>query len=283
MDTTTTADDARHAYAFPESTGVTAPDAPLGGAALNPEPAADEVLREQFASVGLALRREGYVVAGMMAVFTTIVLLTQAQSGAAEIPLDPKMGFAAAMMALLLPMAVWKGEGPEQRGYHHSMPVDHAQHAMMRTGAGLAWAMAGVVAFFGWIGLLTVITGGDVQTAEPWQWAAPFAGASVLYLLGSAATLVTSHPWRWLGGSVVGFFFLSIFRFVDSLRPLVEAIDAIWWGRYGLITLLTGEVRNYGQIPWMVPDLGAWLTSVGLWLVVASGAFFLAANHQPER
>jgi len=286
MDSTTTADDGRHAYAFPETTGVTAPEAaPTGGAALNPEPAVDEVLREQFASVGLALRREGAVAAAAMAVFTTIVLLTQAQEGAAaEIPLDPKMGIAAVMMALLLPMAVWKGEGPEQRGYHHSMPVDQAGHAMMRTGAGLAWTLAGVAAFFAWIGLLSVTTGGDVVSAAPWQWVAPFAGATVFYLIGSALTLVTSHPWRWLGGSAIAFVFLNVFRAVDSTRPLVEAIDSLLTGRYGLFTLLTGLVRGGGAAieSWMVPDFGAWLTSVGIWLVAAVGAFVWAAHRQPE-
>jgi hypothetical protein len=282
MDTTTTADDTRHGYAFPETAAVAAPEgAPLGGAALNPEPAVDEVLREQFAAVGLALRREGFVVAGTMAVFTAVVLAMQTQEGLARIPLDPGMGVATAMMALLLPMAVWKGEGPEQRGYHHSMPVDHGQHAMMRTGAGLAWALAGVVAFFAWIGLLTVTTGGNVASAEPWQWAAPFVGATVLYLLGSALTLVTSHPWRWLGGGVVAFFFLGAFRAVEALRPLVDAIGSILSGRYGLFTLLTGTVENVmGR---MVPDAGAWLASAGIWIIVAVGAFVAAAHRQPEQ
>lgn len=284
MDHATTADDARHAYAFPETTAVTAPEAPLGGAAMNPEPAPDEVMREQFASVGLALRREGMVVTVTMALFTAIALFNQAQDGAAEIPLDPKMGVAAALMALLIPMAVWKGEGPEQRGYHHSMPVDQGDHAVMRTGAGLAWTLAGVAAFFAWIGLLSVATGGSIDAAEPWQWAAPFVGATVLYLFGSALTLVTSHPWRWIGGSVVAFIFLTAFRAVDALRPLVDAIDSLLTGRYGLFTLLTGLVRGspYGSYL-MIPDLGVWLTSAAVWLVAAVGAFLLAAYRQPER
>lgn len=283
MDTTTTADDTRHAYAFPEATGLAAPEPEpaLGSAALNPEPAVDEVLREQFAAVGLALRREGFVVAGTMAVFTAVVLAMQTQEGLARIPLDPGMGVATAMMALLLPMAVWKGEGPEQRGYHHSMPVDHGQHAMMRTGAGLAWALAGVTAFFAWIGLLSVATGGGVASVEPWQWAAPFVGATVLYLLGSALTLVTSHPWRWLGGGLVAFFFLGAFRAVEALQPLVDAIGSILSGRYGLFTLLTGTVENVmGR---MVPDVGAWLASAGIWLVAAIVALVWAANRQPEQ
>ena len=31
-----------------------------------------------------------------------------------------------------------------------------------------------------------------------------------MYLLGSALTLVTSHPWRWLGGGAVGFVFVNV-------------------------------------------------------------------------
>lgn len=285
MDRTTTADAATHDFVFPETTALTAPE-PRLESALNPEPGWGDVVREQLAATGLALRREGLVVAVAMTVFTLVVLLTQAQDGPAEIPFGPKMGIAAAMMALLIPLAVWKGEGPEQRGYHHAMPVGQGEHAVMRGAAGLAWTLAGVAAFFGWMGMLSVVTGGSVEAVEPWQWLAPFAGATVMYLLGSAVTLRTSHPWRWLGGSAVGFFFLNAFWGVDALRPLVDTIRSLLTGRYGIFTLLTGLVQNLNRGDtgsWMVPDLGAWLTSVGIWIAVGVGAFLWAAYRQPEK
>jgi len=167
------------------------------------------------------------------------------------------------------------------------MPVDQGAHASARTAAGLAWTLAGMAAFFGWMGLLSAATGGHVDAAEPWQWAAPFAGAAVLYLLGSAVTLVTSHPWRWFGGGLVGYLFLNTgFRAIDATRPLVDGVNAILSGEYGLTTVLTGLVRN-GHFrhlgPAMVADAGAWLIATFLWLAMAISVFLWAAYRQPER
>jgi hypothetical protein len=280
---TTAADAASAPFALAENVGLAAP-APLEGAALNPLPGWLDVLREQFASVGLALRREGTVVGVCAALFTALITWTQLQHGALEVPLTPTAGIAAAMMALLLPMAVWKGEDPAHRGYHHAMPVGQGAHAVARGAAGLAWTLAGVAAFFGWIGLLTLITGGHVETVEAWQWAAPFAGAAVTYLLGSALTLVTSHPWRWLGFGFVGYFFLGAFRAVDAAVPLVDMVNDLIAGQYGLSTVITGLVRNNGYMGHpLFPHAGVWMTATWMWLAAALSLFLWAAYRQPER
>lgn len=265
--------------------GANAFDPPLGAAlvaepaqgvppALNPVPAWTGVLREQLGAVRLALRYEARVAAAIMALLSALLLLTD-DGG---IWLDPQMGVPVALIALLIPMAVWKGEGPGERGYHRSMPVEPTAHAVIRTGAGLAWSLAAMTASFAWLGLLTVVTGGHVDPVELWRWAAPFAGATVLYLLGSALTLVTSHPWRWLGGSVVGFLFLDSFRDVNVLRPLGNFVDELLAGRYGIYTLVNGGHNRYHTL--FDPDV--WLASVAIWLPVAVGAFLVAAYHQPE-
>src|SRR5215217_7768900 len=122
---TTTADAASSTFALPEAMGLTAPPPPLEGAALNPVPGWMDVLHEQFAAVGLALRREGTILGGFAALFTVFIVWAQVQGGFPGVPLAPEAGIAAAVMALLIPMAVWKGEDPSRRGYHHAMPVDH--------------------------------------------------------------------------------------------------------------------------------------------------------------
>jgi len=286
MNTTTADAAAASTFALPENVGLTGP--PLEGAALNPVPGWTEVLREQLASVGLALRREATVVAGLATLFTGFVVLMQVQTGDAQITLSPLQGIAAVVAALLVPMAVWKGEDPARRGYHHAMPVDQGAHAVARGAAGLAWTMAAVAAFFGWMGLMSAFTGGSVETAEPWQWMAPFAGAAVAYLLGSAVTLVTSHPWRWFGGGLIGYLFLNTgFRAIDATRPLVDAVNAILTGKYGLTTVITGLVRNDNFLqnlgPVMIADAGAWLTAIFLWLAAGISLFLWAAYRQPER
>ncbi|HKP74671.1 MAG TPA: hypothetical protein VJT67_03975 [Longimicrobiaceae bacterium] len=287
---TTTADPlATEALELPQNLGLTiqprAPDDDAGDAepAMNPAPEFFDVLREQFSAVGLALRREGLVTGLCMLFFSAVLLLRQFGGGPTQLPFTFKEGVATAMMALLIPMAVWKGEEPARRGYHQSMPVDHGDHAIARGAAGLGWTLAAVGAFFGWMGLLTLATGGSVEAGEPWQWLAPVIGATVTYLLGSALTLVSARPWRWLGGGAVAYLFLGMFRRSDGLTPLVDLVDAVFTGRFGLRTLLTGLVRNPADTyPWMVPDLGAWITTVWIWVVMAVAAFLVAAHRQPE-
>ncbi|HEV7588018.1 MAG TPA: hypothetical protein VGO40_07780 [Longimicrobium sp.] len=281
----TTADPIASTFALPENVGLTAPAPPLEGAAMNPVPGWMDVLREQLASAGLALKREGTIVGGFAVLFTAFIAWTQVQHGFAEIPFSPKEGIAAAMMALLIPMAVWKGEDPARRGYHHAMPVSHGAHASARVAAGLAWTLAGVTAFFGWMGILSLSTGGSVDAAaEPWQWLAPFAGATVMYLLGSALTLATSRPWRWLGGGMVGYLFLGALRGLDATEPITAGINALLQGHLGLTTVLTGLVWEVTPMKhaWL-PDAGAWLTATFIWLAVAVSLFFWAAYRQPEQ
>lgn len=280
---TTTATAAAHGHAIPGTVSLTATELPAEPAP-NFEPALGEVLREQFAAVGLALRNEARVVAVIMALITAFWVLGD---GPGTFWIDPEIGIPAALLALLVPMAVWKGEGPGQRGYHHAMPVDPGLHAAIRGSAGLAWSLAAMAAYFVWMVLVSVVTGGRVEAIEPWQWAAPFAGATVLYLLGSALTLVSSHPWRWLGGSFVGFLFLDGFRDVDALRPLVALVNTVLKGRYGISTLLTGMApESIGFVSHYHgsrdADMGAWLASVGIWLALGVGAFAVAAYRQPE-
>jgi hypothetical protein len=279
---TTTADAATSTFTLPENVGLaTVPPPPLEGRAMNPVPGWMEVLREQFSSVGLALKREAMVVAGFLGLFTAFVVLQPRVGG---LPLTPAAGIATALLALLVPMVIWKEEDPARRGYHHAMPVEHGPHALARGAAGLAWTMAGVAAFFAWVGLVSGITGGHVVDVQAWQWLAPFAGAAVLYLLGSALTLVTSRPWKWLGLGAVGYFFLNAFRW--SARPLVEAVDSLLSGYYGLSTVLTGLVHHEVRLPgehWMSPDLGAWLTATFLWTALALTLFLWASYRQPER
>jgi hypothetical protein len=279
---TTTADATASTFSLPENVGLaTVPPPPLEGRAMNPVPGWMDVLREQFSSVALAMKREAMVVAGFLGLFTAFVLL---QPYGGDVTLTPSAGIAAALAAVLVPMVIWKNEDPARRGYHHSMPVDHGPHAIARGAAGLAWTMAGVTAFFAWLGLLTVATGGNVANVEPWQWLAPYAGATVTYLLGSALTLVTSRPWKWLGLGAIGFFFVNVLHW--SARPLADAVNSLLSGYYGLTTVLRGLVHHEVRAPgerWLVPDAGAWLTATFLWMALALTLFLWASYRQPER
>src|SRR5689334_20978175 len=105
----------------------------MDSAVLNPVPAWHAVAREQFRSVGVALRREALVAAGLMGLLSVWIGYLQVEThGHMEVSFNPEAGIPAVILALLIPMAVWKGEDPARRGYHRAMPVGHGAHAVMR-------------------------------------------------------------------------------------------------------------------------------------------------------
>jgi hypothetical protein len=254
-------------------------------AVLNPVPRWSAVAEEQFRSVGLALRREGVVAAGFMTLASLWIGYMQVNRvHDAAVPLAPEAGVPAAMLALLVPMAVWKGEGPARRGYHRAMPVSHAFHAVVRSLSGLVWLLAAVAAYFVWLGTASALTGGQVEPAYAWQWAVPFTAAAVMYLLGSALTLATTHPWRWLGGAVVAYMFLGTLRMAEGTATLFDSVNVLIAGEYGLHTVITGfHSHAYHFEGTSASDASVWLAATWLWLAIAVVVFAWAAYRQPER
>ncbi|HSU16517.1 hypothetical protein [Longimicrobium sp.] len=250
-----------------------------------------DVAREQLRGVGLALRREATVAAGVLALASILIVWAQLR-GEGALDLAPEMGIPIALLALLLPMAVWKGEGPASRSYHHAMPVEIGAHAVARGLAGLVWMLGAAGAYFGWMALVAAGTGGWVDS-EPWfRWAGPVVGAVALYLLGTALALRAVHPWRWIGGAVVGHTFLRALAGPGGDMPLFRAADRVLSGRYGLYTLLSGSAPVhvhkwndlYGEVNYAtrVPNAGVWMVSAWLWIAIAITLFFWAAYRQPE-
>lgn len=251
---------------------------------LNPAPAWTAVAREQFRSVGVALRREALVAAGFVGLLSVWITYLQANgSPGAPVSLSPEAGVPAVILALLVPMAVWKGEDPARRGYHRAMPVNHGAHAVMRGLSGLVWTLGATLAYFAWFTVAAALTGGHVENNAWWLWLTPFAGAAVTYLLGSALALVTAHPWRWMGGGVVAYLFMNALRAADGTRPLAEVVDGVLWGRYGIGTVASGYSPVYGDRWNHVADPSVWLLSTWLWLAIAISVFLYASYRQPER
>lgn len=264
----------------------------MDSAVLSPVPGVRAVAGEQLRAVGLSLRREAMVAAGFLGLASAWMAQLEIAGHSARISFSPDAGVPAAILALLVPMAVWKGEGPGRRGYHRAMPVGHASHAVLRTLSGWAWTMAAVAAYFLWLALAAWFTGGatfaggvmmSTVTVPAYRWAVPFVAGTVLYLLGSALTILTSHPWRWLGGAVVATLFSKALA-AGSSRSVFEMITAVVDGRYGLYTLVTGRSRlhdiDYGFA--LTSNAPVWFSTAWLWLAIAVVAFAFATWRQPE-
>jgi hypothetical protein len=256
-------------------------------AVLHRLPRRSDVLREQFLGVGISLRREGAVAAVLAALVTAVIATVQGTTGQPfGVDLAPETGIPMALLALLVPMAVWKGEDPTRRGYHRAMPVGHGEHAVMRALAGLPWVLGATAAYFTWMLVLSSFTAGQVEPTPLWQWWAPFAGVTVLYLLGSALTLRVAHPWRWMGGGLVGYMFVQALRPVDGSVGVAQMTDGLLYGPYGIGAVVTGNVsrpvhEGFGYMAF-APSFAGWLLATWLWVAVAISLFLWSAYRQPE-
>ncbi len=251
------------------------------------------VVAEQVRVVGLALRREAVLAAVIIGVPSFLLFLLTVFPGAsvlvdsaelAGFTLDPSdpWGLLAAALAVLCPMAVWKGEELFGDATLWSLPVEHRRHALIKVGAGWVWLMAFIAAVFAWFALLALLTGGcfgDTETRylvtdfaafaagtaspEPvtwhtawWQWLLPFTAATAAYLATSALFLATEHPWRWVGGVFVAFIVIGIIGEEERVEWLNNAWERVLWGLLfqplGLDSLVTGgweALRTMGALP----------------------------------
>ncbi|HEX8692959.1 MAG TPA: hypothetical protein VF746_11095 [Longimicrobium sp.] len=259
---------------------------------LHPLPARGPVVREQFRSVGLSLRREALAVGGILGIFTGLTAWARLNGvHGMSVDLVPEAGIPVFLLALFAPLAVWKGEAPGGRGYHLSMPVPHGPHALLKSASGLLWLLAAVVGYLAWLGVMAVATGGDIGRSYYgphgyiptwWRWAAIFTGAVTMYGLGTALALRTVHPWRWLAGGAFGYLVLSAWNATSNgENPLYHVVRSLWSGRYGLGTALTGIARGWGYHYGF--GASTWLTAAWLWLGIAVAVAVIAAYNQPER
>ena len=239
---------------------------------LHPTPTLRAVLVEQFRIVGFALRPLGIIFGALFALGTILILVNR--------PADPVSFdlnyFNLSVMASIgfaIPLFLWRGlESPFRAGFPWTFPVERAQHALARVGAGWAWLMIAVAVFILWQVVNTLLSGGALAGAETWLLAAPagtvedrmdpatmtsvvwsqpgwmfvvpFVGTTGVYLLTSALFLTTRYPGRWIVGTVLGTLVLSLFTHRAGLQGLDDlagsALDSLLGGWYGLSTFVGG-------------------------------------------
>lgn len=280
-----------------------------------PAPRWPRVLREQLRSVGVALR-PAMAVAGALQAALVLIAVVTALRDEGRIDVAPEF-FAVlpALGALLLPVAVWRGEYDVRRSYLASLPVDRSVHVLTKVAAGWAWLMALTAAFVLVILVLALATGGAVGvdelrvlarnlpagappgeasayarrwTTPPWQWAVFFTAATVGYLTGSALVLAGSRARRWLAGVAVLAVFLASttdtgFGLGGVGREIAEGMVAIVQGAHGLGALF-GEsgatLVDETTVVWDDPlTLGRWALTTLIWVGGAAAGVLLVVGR----
>jgi hypothetical protein len=191
-------------------------------------------------------------------------------------------------VSVLWAIMVWRAEGPTQRSYHWSLPVDVQQHDLIRVAAGACW-MLGVSLFFGVVTFVASHTNlaGNGVSLPPSYWMS-FATAVVIpYLFGSAIGLASDRPAEWLLGSYVSLTLVYVMSETRDGRAL-DPVRAIFDGRLGIIRALSASVPRDPSMSsnyWTRVNhatLQAWGGATLVWLTI-SAAVFLLSMHRVHR
>lgn len=251
-------------------------------ATLDRTPSLWDVVVEQLRVVGLAIRREAFAAAVVIGTPTLLAFFFQLrEAGGLDLGMDTGegVGVVTAMLAVLFPLAVWKGEMRFGDSQLWSLPADHRRHLLIKTGVGWAWLMALIAAAMLWFILLTLLSGGVFSAEEMrlvildpvaaragqagatesvpwttpwWQWVLPFTAATAAYLLGSALLLASEHPWRWVAGVLLLLFVIGMVSEEGNIEWLNHAFERVLYTvlvhPLGLDTLLTGGSESLTTI-----------------------------------
>lgn len=193
---------------------------------LSPEPARGAVFLEELRAVGLGMRRElialAVIVLGSGLLFSWLVFYYDEKE---SFPFQPDRVIAFVIVAIVIPLGVWRAENPERRTYLWSLPLSRRSGHVAKLVSGWFWTMLATALIPLWWWAMALVTnslvwerpiyiermdladgsslelvGGIatyVYSLPGWLLLVPFGFATILYLAGSTLALATNHPFRW--------------------------------------------------------------------------------------
>ncbi|HSU95595.1 MAG TPA: hypothetical protein VLI40_00105 [Gemmatimonadaceae bacterium] len=271
---------------------------------LHPTPSSRTVATEEFRAVGLALRTEAIFFVAALVVFGVIIVAAAVRFAHGDHSPNARMGFRydssgaipMFLVGLLIPFGVWRSEDPARRSYHWSMPVARGPHTVMKLLSGWGWLMIATILYLLFVIAVaysvSMITGGEAwQRSTPaWEWAVAFTAPTLGYLLTSIAVIGSDHPWRWIGGILIGYGVLLAVLKSFGMDDFVRALNAISDGRYGLNAALFGTVTDGARgitvgvtrETMATMRMGTWVLAMPLWLIGSAIAVTIASYRHRE-
>lgn len=286
-------------------------------------PAPRAVVVEQARVVGLAAKREllAIVVACMVPLLAIPVMemFETYIDGEPVTALNPAdLGFLAVMLALLTPLAVWRGETPFGESQLWMLPVDHARHARIKIAVGWLWLMGvvtvGLLSICGMVLMLedgtlgidvtrTVVLDpagvaagragalGEVAWSTPWwQWLVPFTAATATYLAATALWVGVKRPLWWAGGIWLLVVTFGTVAEIGRIGWITTSFEAFFATLDTLFTGGTDSLRTSVELPtegwtrvWTaMPGAGRWAAMAGGWISVGLAAAWGATGRHRE-
>lgn len=271
---------------------------------LHPTPSPRDVAREQFRAVGLALRTEAIFFVAALVFFGVLIIVAAVRFAHGDRSPNAHMGFRydssgaipMFLIGLLIPFGVWRSEDPARRSYHWSMPVARGPHTVAKLVSGWAWLMIATMLYLLFIiavaYAVSMITGDQPwQRATPgWEWAVAFTAPTLGYLLTSITVIGSDHPWRWIGGILIGYGVLMAVLKSFGMEDFARALKTITDGRFGLNAALFGAVTQGARgitvgvtrETMATMRMGTWMVAMPLWIIGSAIAVTVASYRHRE-
>ena len=198
------------------------------------------------------------------------------------------------LAVILLPVSalwaivVWSGEGPNQRGYHWSMPVPRAAHELARVAAGALYLVAMCAVFAVADALMSSLEGQYAEFAaiDAGAWANYFIAPVVVYLLATPLVLWRDYAVvRWLLGGLCFLGILTPLLETQGIHILSSGWQLVFFGSdAGLGLIINGLLDALNAA---TGDLGMstghpWQTAAMVWLAIGLVLTAFAALFRPD-
>ncbi|MDP2497334.1 MAG: hypothetical protein Q8W44_04990 [Candidatus Palauibacterales bacterium] len=178
-------------------------------------------------------------------------------------------------------LGVWSDEGPGERAYHWSLPVERPGHDLIRVAVGGAWMLAvGAVGVLAWSLGGSLLSRMTITPGAPGELLVAASSVSLGYLMGAVPALVCDRPARWTVGGVLGYavvtgVLMEIAKRWSWLTPLPDALAAVWTGELGLRSAVFAHLHIHGDVSGGIVDL-TYTPEPGLalllWVLLAAAA-----------
>ena len=271
---------------------------------LHPTPPSQTIATEEFRAVGLAIRNEAIFFVGALLLFVVLIIASAVNFAHEHHSTSAHMGFTYGasgaipmfLVGLLIPFGVWRSEDPSRRAYFWSTPIARGPHTVMKLLSGWGWLMIATALYLVFIIAMAIvvpmITGEAAwqATTPGWEWVAAFSASTLGYLLTSVVVIGSDHPWRWIGGVLIGYGVLLAVLSSFGMGEVARAINTITDGSYGLNAALIGSVKQASGTVMLRGShevverlsMGSWMIAMPLWIICSAIAVTIASYRHHE-
>jgi hypothetical protein len=243
------------------------------------------VIAAQLRATGAALRGPAVGAGVSFALFTVLVLIERADNSARVIAFHPEHQVLPGLLGLLFPFGVWRGEAVLVVASEGQVLAEEVRRIAPTAAIARSGSLGPDAAAF-------------MHTpAQPLLWLVPFTASTGTYLFASALALGTRRPLAWVSGVVGGTLLLVTLAEAanadDLLRQIDRGLKALFYGRYGVDTLLTARTESLQGsatlsngdtvVVWSaLPDLTQWVLATTIWIAAGLASLWAAAFRHRE-